>query len=386
MTTYTIYVANFLLLVCYSVALWIISRTNPKLQGMRLLAWAYTTALMAAIIAASPSATEHWFVHAFSPTLLLLCFILLHYCFLSFVGRPPRRPWGWMATLAFGFAVYLYCGMNPQRYLMRAEINSLLLGGQAALSVYVLLRYTEKSLKYPVRGITFVFALFCLRSLGRYVWILHYHSVPELMSGWWTQIVGVSTYLILNAFTPLGYLWMATTRLQSELESLSSTDWLTSTLNRRAFEEKGQTEVERSRRYHLPMSVVAMDVDRFKLLNDSRGHAGGDKVLVAIADAMRGLLRSSDQLGRFGGDEFVVLLPATGMDGARELAERLRECIATVAVDFQGESIEVRASFGVATMTVPRMGEEDADTWEMLLQRADAALYRAKKSGRNRVA
>jgi len=205
------------------------------------------------------------------------------------------------------------------------------------------------------------------------------------MPGVVMQLAGISIYLTLNAFMPLGYLWMATARLQNELEALSSTDSLTGALNRRAFEEKGNAEVDRSRRYHLPMSVVAMDVDRFKLLNDSRGHAAGDCVLVTIADVMRSLLRSTDHLGRYGGDEFVLLLPATGTEGARELAERLREQIDAVAVEFQGETIPVHASFGVATLEAKPMGEVATDSWEMLLHRADAALYRAKARGRNRV-
>jgi diguanylate cyclase (GGDEF)-like protein len=108
-------------------------------------------------------------------------------------------------------------------------------------------------------------------------------------------------------------------------------------------------------------------------------------VLVMLADAMRSLLRSTDHLGRFGGDEFMLLLPATGMGGARDLAERLRERIDTIGVEFGGSRIEVHASFGVATMEAARIGDAAANSWEMLLQRADAALYRAKEGGRNRV-
>jgi len=384
MTLYPIYIANGLLLVCYTAALWLISSTNSKLLGMRLLAWAYTAALAGAIIAAIGS-DKHWFLHAFAPTLLLVCFILLHYGFLSFVGRRPPQPWGWIALLTFAFSAFVYYGMVPQRALMRAEIDALLLGFQTGLSAYVLLRYSEKSLKYPMRAMAFAFGIFSLRTLGRFVWIFHYHDTPEHMQGWWVQLAIVSIYIVLNAITPLVYLWLATTRLQNELEALSATDSLTGALNRRAFEEKGNAEVDRSRRYHLPMSVVAMDVDRFKLLNDSRGHAAGDCVLVAIADTMRSLLRSTDHLGRYGGDEFVLLLPATGTEGARELAERLREQIDAIAVEFQGETIPVHASFGVATLEAKPMGGADTDSWERLLHRADAALYRAKASGRNRV-
>lgn len=385
MTFNPIYVADLMLLVCYTVALWLITATNTKLQGMRRLAWAYTAGLVSVVIGAIDFPDTRWFLHGIPPTLLLLGFILTYYTFLDFVGRPPRQPWGWICMLGFGYAGFVYFGMSPERALDRSMLNAALLGFQAGLSAYVLLRYADRAIKVPARTMAMVFACFTLRSLGRCWWILHFHAIPEHMAGWWMQISGPAAYLIVNAFTPLGYLWMATTRLQGDLESQSSTDSLTGALNRRAFDEKGQAEVERSQRYYLPMSVVAIDIDSFKQLNDSRGHAGGDRVLVALSDIMRSLLRSSDHLGRFGGDEFILLLPETGMAGARDLAERLRERIDGTGVEFRGERIQVHASFGVATMEAALLTDPDANAWEMLLQRADAALYRAKEGGRNRV-
>lgn len=385
MTVYPIYVANFLLVGCYVIALWLISTTNRKLQGMRLLAWAYSAAFGAGVIAAVGVPRSHWFLHAFAPELLLLGFTLLHYCFLNFVGQKPQRPWGWVAMLAVGFAGFAYYGMDPQRYLDRAVFIAVLLGFQTGLSAYVLLRYADSAIKVPARTMAVVYASFTVRSLGRCVWVLHYHVMPEMMPGWWQQVSGTAAYLMINAFTPLGYLWLATTRLQGELESKSSTDSLTGALNRRAFDEKGMLELERSQRYDLPVSVVAIDVDHFKNLNDGFGHAGGDRVLTTLADAMRSLLRSTDHLGRFGGDEFILLLPATGQAGARDLAERLRERIDAIAVEFGGGQIAVHASFGVATMEAGRSNVPVASAWETLLQRADAALYRAKEGGRNRV-
>ncbi len=380
-----IYVANFLLLGCYTVALWLICTTNAKLQGMRLLAWAYTSALVSVLIGTMGTVQEHWFLHAFTPGLLLLGFILLHYAFLDFVGRPPRRPWGWMSLLLFGMAGFAYFGMSTERSLSRAVLIAALLGFQTGLSAYVLFRYSDRTIRVPARTLALTFLMFSLRSLGRSLWILHFHAMPERMPGWWQQVSGPAAYLMLNAFTPLGYLWMATTRLQGELESLSATDSLTGTLNRRSFDEKGNAEVERSLRYELPMSVVAIDVDHFKMLNDGFGHAGGDRVLIELADAMRSLLRSSDHLGRFGGDEFMLLLPATGPAGARDLAERLRERIDAILVEFGSDHIEVHASFGVATVEAGQPSDADANAWETLLHRADSALYRAKEGGRNRV-
>jgi diguanylate cyclase (GGDEF)-like protein len=385
MTVDPIYVSNCLLVSCYTIALWLISIKNKRLQGMRLLAWAYSAAFIAIVIGAVGVPRSHWFLYAIVPELLLVSFTLLHYCFLSFVRRKPRRPWGWMALLVFGFAGFSYYGMDVQRYLDRSVFIAALLAFQTGLSAYVLLRYPDRGIRMPARTMAVVYLAFSLRSVGRCVWILHYHTMPESMPGWWQPISGVAAYLVLNAFTPLGYLWIATTRLQDELESLSSTDPLTGALNRRAFDEKGHAEVERSQRYDLPMSVVAIDIDRFKQLNDSRGHAGGDRVLVMLADTMRSLLRSTDHLGRLGGDEFILLLPETGMTGARELAERLRERVDATGVEFRGEHIKVHASFGVATMEAALLTNPDANAWETLLQRADAALYCAKEGGRNRV-
>jgi diguanylate cyclase (GGDEF)-like protein len=385
MSVYPIYVANFLLVGCYTIALWLISITNRKLQGMQLLAWAYSSAFVAVLIAGVGLPKSHWFVHALSPELLLLGFTLLHYCYLNFVGRRPQRLWGWIALLVFGLAGFIYYGMEPQRALDRAVFTAALLGFQTGLSAYVLLRYSDRSIKVPARTMALVYISFTIRSLGRCLWIMHYHVMPEAMPGWWQQVSGAAAYLLLNAFTPLGYLWMAATRLQGELESLSSTDSLTGALNRRAFDEIGNHELERSLRYDLPMSVVAIDVDHFKMLNDGFGHAGGDRVLIELADAMRSLLRSSDHLGRFGGDEFMLLLPATGPAGARDLAERLRERIDAILVEFGSDHIEVHASFGVATVEAGRPSDADANAWETLLHRADAALYRAKEGGRNRV-
>lgn len=385
MAVYPIYVANFLLVTCYTIALWLISITNTKLQGMRLLAWAYSAAFMAGVIAAIGLPKFHWFIHALAPELLLVGFTLLHYCFLSFVKQKPQRAVGWIALLVFGFAGFAYFGMDPNRYLQRAVFTAVILGFQTGLSAYVLLRYSDHAIRIPARTMALVYASFTLRSAGRCLWILHYHIMPERMPGWWQQISGTAAYLMINAFTPLGYLWLAATRLQGELESLSSTDSLTGALNRRAFDEKGNQEMERSERYDLPMSVVAIDVDHFKKLNDGFGHAGGDRVLVALADAMRSLLRSSDHLGRFGGDEFMLLLPETGLAGARDLAERLRERIDAIGVEFGRDRIRVHASFGVATLETARLGSPEGNSWETLLQRADAALYHAKETGRNRV-
>ncbi|AVR87492.1 diguanylate cyclase [Thauera aromatica] len=161
----------------------------------------------------------------------------------------------------------------------------------------------------------------------------------------------------------------------AKLDRLAGTDALTGASNRRQFYEAVEHELERFRRYRRPLALVMLDVDLFKTVNDRYGHATGDLVLQQIAHCIRATLRKPDSLTRWGGEEFLVLLPDTGLASAAALAERMRASIAAHHIDSVGC---VTASFGVA-----ELGEsESRDEW---VARADAALYRAKQGGRNRV-
>jgi diguanylate cyclase len=159
------------------------------------------------------------------------------------------------------------------------------------------------------------------------------------------------------------------TALVARLQQAARADELTGLLNRGAWDDELAREVARASRERRPLCVVMLDLDHFKRLNDTLGHAAGDKLLKEAALAWRSELRLSDQLGRYGGDEFVVLLPGCPLEDAERLAERL--AAATPAGN--------GCSCGVACWN----GEEDADR---LVQRADAALLEAKQAGRNQVA
>lgn len=159
------------------------------------------------------------------------------------------------------------------------------------------------------------------------------------------------------------------------LEQLASTDELTGAWNRRQFDEVVDRELDRSRRYGHPLSLMMLDLDLFKTINDKHGHAEGDRVLQHVAECIRGALRRSDSLTRWGGEEFVVLMPDTGISNAAVLAERVRAAIAAYSIEGFGS---VTVSIGVAKA----VASESRDQW---VERADAALYRAKNAGRNRV-
>jgi two-component system cell cycle response regulator len=167
--------------------------------------------------------------------------------------------------------------------------------------------------------------------------------------------------------------------LYEEARTLATTDTLTGLLNRRAFLDYMEREKNRADRHTFPMSLLLLDIDHFKFINDKYGHAGGDSVLRRTARTMDTVARKSDVVARWGGEEFVVALPQTGAPGARVAAERLRRAIESTQQALPaGELVRVTASIGVASSNAPW-------TVDSLVGAADAAMYVAKGRGRNRV-
>jgi diguanylate cyclase (GGDEF)-like protein len=170
---------------------------------------------------------------------------------------------------------------------------------------------------------------------------------------------------------------LANMRTIAIAESRAATDPLTGLANRRALQDTLNRMAAHASRAVSSMAAIAMDLDHFKQINDRYGHDAGDTVLAAVGELLRTFVRESDFVSRMGGEEFIILTPDTGRDGAAVLAEKLREAISRIEVPGIDES--VTASLGVAVMP------DDAGTGEQLLRHADRALYLAKELGRNRV-
>lgn len=164
-----------------------------------------------------------------------------------------------------------------------------------------------------------------------------------------------------------------------ELHRLSITDSLTGIFNRKHVMDLFDMEFIRTQRYGTPFSVLIADLDHFKVVNDTYGHLAGDSVLRRIAQAMVESVRACDHVGRYGGEEFVVVLPNTDIDGAMDMADRIRQTIRLVTFNNDGEEFSMTLSIGVAVC------RDDDKSVEAILKRADDALYRAKANGRNQV-
>jgi diguanylate cyclase (GGDEF)-like protein len=221
---------------------------------------------------------------------------------------------------------------------------------------------------FKARGMAASLALIA----GAYAWIVAaIGATGQFAFTRWIVTVSVVTGVALA----MHFLRRQIDRLVVQLRDTARTDSLTDLLNRRGFDERFQLELERARRTGDPLALLLGDLDRFKALNDQFGHPAGDAALVSVARTLADTCRSIDTVARVGGEEFALLLPATGGDGAFQAAERLRKRVARTG---SGDGQPLTLSFGAVECL------DHGGTPEGLLHSADAALYAAKAGGRNR--
>ena len=225
--------------------------------------------------------------------------------------------------------------------------------------------------------------------------VTHQYFAPEVAEQLWTGVVkhkytlskllGRDVRIVVAA---LDYLSNITTNMGSatlvgeahieEIVGLSLRDGLTGLFNHSYFYQQVELEVKRFVRYGTPVSLVLIDIDDFKLVNDTFGHLAGDYVLREVAELLQKSMRKSDTTARYGGEEFAILLPETPQEGAFILAERLRDKLASMTFNYGEQTIFATMSIGIAEYS-PKTDSSNAD----LIKKADRALYRAKESGRN---
>jgi len=222
-------------------------------------------------------------------------------------------------------------------------------------------------------------------SLGGFV------SVPILTGGNLSGLLGVGgrsvlrmsaeDQALLEKVANQAHIVTENSRLVQRLKHLAGHDGLTDLFNHRQTREQLQREFERVSRYAGSLSLLMIDIDHFKQVNDGHGHPAGDLVLREVARVVKEAVRAVDIVGRYGGEEFVAILPQTDVEEARLLAERLRKAVEALAVPVGNASVHVTISTGIASYPAPNV-----DTSDELIREADRALYRAKQDGRNRVA
>ena len=311
--------------------------------------------------------------------LLLGGYLMTHAGVLQFarLSLRPLLPLG--AACAAVLSLHAWFTYVTPDIALRVAVMAAGLGLLSPFTAWRLLVSMDPSVRPAARavGITYLFwACFCL---FRAVWTFVSPNPADPIYGDPVQEIATLVAIIVAASASQGYLWMAGMRLEAELFRQSRHDPLTGVMNRRGAWEVADVEVARALRHERPLSVLQLDLDRFKALNDRHGHAAGDHALVALTDRVQSLLRRSDLLARAGGEEFIVLLPETGREEALAVAERIRSSVERLQIPHEGGAVGLTVSIGVATLG------EDAHSWEPLLAAADTALYLAKSNGRNRV-
>ena len=276
------------------------------------------------------------------------------------IGAAAALPLVWLTVIEPNY---------PLRLQFMATLMAAIFGHHA----WLVHRHGTRT--FAVRFTTTVLALQTVILAVRAVWAASLPPDSNLFSPSALQSIYVASYAMTMLTLTIGVILLATERLRSELEYLATHDLLTGLLNRRAFIDAAEQELSRCRRHGHVMSLLVMDLDHFKNINDTYGHLVGDSVIRNFADRVTSLLRRPDRFGRYGGEEFVLLLPETGRESAAVVAER----ICAAASSAQGVP-HYTVSVGLATSIVT---DTDIDT---VLDRADMALYKAKAGGRNQVA
>ncbi|MFN7943459.1 MAG: diguanylate cyclase [Thermoanaerobaculia bacterium] len=311
----------------------------------------------------------------------LLAFAVFLDCFLRLGQRKTRLAWVY-ATPAIGVvsaATFYYAIPN---YAARVAIFSLLNAGQCAACSWVLFR--DRGGPAPVTsrlagyGFGFGAGLLALRGFVSASVPASAPPITILAVGGLEQLLIVLVFLCTIAAS-FAFVVLCNERLSLELRKLATLDPLTERFNRRTIDELGRREAARARRHALDLAVALVDIDHFKQVNDRFGHAAGDAALRSVAEAIAAELREPDLLGRYGGDELLVILADTRRDAAEIACERLRQAIAERGlIGGEGES-SLTVSIGFAGLN------GDEVDFDRLVRRADRALYEAKAAGRDRV-
>ena len=301
-----------------------------------------------------------------------------------FLGLSGSRlfNFGILAVYALGITYFTYA---DNVILYRIAVSTVCLAIITGRSAYIFQTQRRATPTYKFAAVTYL----CFTALMFVRLFLTYQNtqISALFAPDWVQSLVYLIFLIFAIIWMFTYLILTNERLQIELtaaqldlEKVAATDFLTGIANNRRFYETGEIEIQRANRFQHTLTLVMFDLDFFKQINDTFGHAAGDRILIETVAVCRRNLRSVDLFGRLGGEEFAVLLPHTDLEGAKTVAELLRTAIERIEIEFTpAEIIKITASFGITEL-------KNTDiAIQTILDRADTVLYQAKNDGRNRI-
>ena len=361
----------------YGIGLLCVDIFQKGLAGIRQLGQGILVTGVGFLLLGLRAIVPDWISILLANALIFAGFVLISKSVSIFMGFVPIKP---RIELALGALLVLLFILNtyvmPSVLLRIVWINLFLAFQTVICAAYIFRGKTSDPVVARVMtALPFICASLFL--VFRALWVISEGTLHTFMSAGVIHQLGflVINFLILTV--SFGFLWMTSARLGEKLRRQARIDTLTRTYNRRALEDLSLREMARATRHSLPLSVVMLDIDHFKRLNDNFGHQVGDMVLTNLAVILKDNLREQDLVVRFGGDEFLLLFPDTSLTQAIRAAEKLQIRIRETFLVIERE-VKATISLGVAEL---RPGE----AWDSLVSRADAALYQAKQQGRAQV-
>lgn len=368
----TIYLITSLAFIAIAAGLLVTTFSTPRaLKGGRTLAISYIfSGLGYALVSLRGMVSLEWGLVG-ANSFIILSAILLYLALCRLLGLKPDMRLS-LASLVVVITATVVYGLIMPDYSLRVGWLSLALGLQILQVAWTLL-YRDPYRRVSSQVLTgAVLSLYALMLLTRSIYGFSHHLPDSSLLQPSSHTFALTTLtLIGNLMLPFSFLLISNEAHFYQLRKLAETDTLTGLMNRGALLDCLREEILRGRKLQQPFSLCVVDVDQFKGVNDQFGHPAGDEVLALVAGRLQALVRQSDNVGRYGGDEFLVLLPNTNEDQAYGLANRLREHFGSEPFRVDVRTHSLTLSIGVATL-------HDTDTLESLLKRADEAMYKAK--------
>jgi len=318
-----------------------------------------------------------WLSAVVGNLLILAAIVLAMRALRVFTGSEPRDMLSWLLLGLLSLLLLYFTEVQPSN-VGRTIAISVGLCAVTWRAAWLLHRGAPPECRLSSRVTEYVFWGVAAITAARIVGTL-LRPPPSSLAA---EPLNEAVYLFYSGFiivSTLSVMWMEIESLQAELVRSARFDALTGMQNRGTFLGEFEREVSRCARGSPGFSLAIFDLDRFKNLNDQYGHPFGDQVLKAFASVLSADIRKHDTVGRYGGEEFALLMPSTGKDTALRVAERVRRDLEARGIVVNGKRVELTVSGGVATYGV------DGEDWDTLLSAADRALYAAKNSGRNRI-
>jgi diguanylate cyclase (GGDEF)-like protein len=382
MLTYAVSFIQNIQLLSFALVFVLMAVRDKRNLSLRWLAYAYLSGFAGTLIQTAghipftAHLMPHWITRGLYMEAVPIGYACVHLSIIHFVHRGARTRWISLALLAVSLPLYLYWSttLDPAP---SETLSDLVLALQTALTAWLLLSTRDQETLWPRRVMGNFLILYSATELARVIVYLVTGQTAGHVAEW-VEVASGIVYVISLSIMPLALIWMFNLRLTAHLSRQAISDPLTQLLNRRGLEDAATRELASYSSTRKNFAVVLLDIDRFKSLNDTFGHAGGDIVLRDTAVLLQQLLRGSDSIGRLGGDEFVIFLADTTPLQAERIVERIRFVIEMHTLHIWGRQASVTATFGITTSN-----RRTNLTWDALLNEADLALYDAKRAGRN---